>query len=546
MEMNRRVIASLAFCGALACAGSMSRSARVYGAGPHDASDSFHTSDRCVACHNNLVTPSGKDVSIGVAWRSSIMANAGRDPYWQASVRRESVDHPESTKAVEDDCSICHMPMQHLIDRGNRRETEVFTRFPKLGAKNGYTPAADGVSCSVCHQVEVNGLGTPQTFSGNVQVAPPLNNVSRPEYGPFDIDGEHQEIMRTSTVGFMPSRGDHIRDSALCGSCHTLYTVARGPGGKEVGQLAEQMPYLEWQHSDYRDKQSCQQCHMPEVKEQVQISSVFGPQRQGLHQHLFLGGNFLMQGMLQDHAQELAVNVPNNELQSAAHGTMEFLQSQATQIQLTGVTRTENGFTFTVQVKNLTGHKLPTAYPSRRAWLHVLVRDNSGKNIFESGALRPDGSIVGNRNDADPFQYEPHFPVITDPQQVEIFESILKDQQGHVTTGLLAAVGYLKDNRILPTGFDKATAKPDIAVIGAAAADANFTGGESQTRYEVRSAASGQIHVTAELWYQPIGFRWAHNLEPYKTSETERFVSYYNQASSKSAILLAAAQSDLH
>ena len=224
---------------------------------------------------------------------------------------------------------------------------------------------------------------------------------------------------------------------------------------------------------------------------------------------------------------------------------MEFLQSQAAQVRLTSLTRTADGYTFTVQTKNLTGHKLPTAYPSRRAWLHVLVRDASGKTIFESGALRPDGSIAGNSNDADPLKYEPHFPVITQPQQVEIFESILKDQQGHVTTGLLAAIGYLKDNRILPAGFDKATAQPDIAVIGAARTDANFTGGESQTRYEVRSAASGQLHVTAELWYQPIGFRWAHNLEPYKASETQRFVSYYNQASSKSAILLAAAQGDL-
>ena len=53
----------------------------------------FHTSDRCVACHNGLLTPSGQDVSIGFDWRASIMANSSRDPYWQASVRRETIDH---------------------------------------------------------------------------------------------------------------------------------------------------------------------------------------------------------------------------------------------------------------------------------------------------------------------------------------------------------------------------------------------------------------------------------------------------------------------
>ena len=47
----------------------------------------FETSDRCVACHNGMTTPTGEDISIGVDWRTSIMANAGRDPYWMAAVR---------------------------------------------------------------------------------------------------------------------------------------------------------------------------------------------------------------------------------------------------------------------------------------------------------------------------------------------------------------------------------------------------------------------------------------------------------------------------
>ena len=49
----------------------------------------FRTSDRCVACHNELKTSSGEDISIGYQWRASIMANSARDPYWQGSVRRE-------------------------------------------------------------------------------------------------------------------------------------------------------------------------------------------------------------------------------------------------------------------------------------------------------------------------------------------------------------------------------------------------------------------------------------------------------------------------
>src|SRR6266849_8677616 len=71
----------------------------------------FQTSDRCLACHNGLATASGADVSIGFQWRATMMANSSRDPYWQGSVRREVTDHPESQVRIEDECSICHMPI---------------------------------------------------------------------------------------------------------------------------------------------------------------------------------------------------------------------------------------------------------------------------------------------------------------------------------------------------------------------------------------------------------------------------------------------------
>src|SRR5258707_1137828 len=193
-----------------------------------------------------------------------------------------------------------------------------------------------------------------------------------------------------------------------------------------------------------------------------------------------------------------------------------------------------------VLVENLSGHKLPTAYPSRRTWLHVMVRDGNGHVVFESGALNADGSIVGNDNDADPLRFEPHYSEITSPQQVEIYEPILKDSEGRVTTGLLHAVGYLKDNRLLPTGFNKQTAEKDIAVTGKAAEDPDFTDLGSLVRYKVPTGnAKGPFHVTVELWYQPIGFRWAHNLGAYDAAEPQRLVRYYEQAAKKSAVILA-------
>src|ERR1035437_4866784 len=503
----------------------------------------FRTSDRCVACHNGLKTSSGEDISIGFEWRASIMANSARDPYWQGSVRRESIDHPESTAAIEDECSTCHMPMQHLMDKAEQRKTQVFAHLPLTAAHKGSAEAADGVSCSVCHQIASNGLGTPETFSGNVAVAAPNKKNHHPEYGPFEVDQAHQTVMVSSTKGFVPTQAAHIRDSAMCGSCHTLYTTALGAGGKEIGRFPEQMPYLEWLHSDYTNKESCQSCHMPVVNEPTRVTAVYGPLREGMRRHVFVGGNVLLERILNDHRDELGTEALPEELAAANERTMEFLKTRSARVSIPSVQGTEHGLELEVLVENLTGHKLPTAYPSRRAWLHVTVRDHSGRVVFESGALNADGSIVGNDNDADPLKFEPHYSEITKPDEVEIFEPILGDQNGKVTTGLLSAVGYVKDNRLLPSGFDKQTAQHDIAVVGSAASDPNFTDKGSLIRYVVDAgAAQGPFHVEAELWYQPVGFRWAHNLAPYKAAEPQRFVGYYEAESGHSAVVLAKAE----
>src|SRR5258708_17197410 len=68
----------------------------------------FRTSDRCVACHNGMKTKAGEDFSIGLDWRSSIMANSSRDPYWQASVRRGAPCPPQTDAFLQDVCSHCH------------------------------------------------------------------------------------------------------------------------------------------------------------------------------------------------------------------------------------------------------------------------------------------------------------------------------------------------------------------------------------------------------------------------------------------------------
>jgi hypothetical protein len=512
---------------------------------PHDLSaqqQDFRTSDHCSSCHTALKSDKGETVSISGDWSASIMANAARDPYWQSSVRREVTDHPEAGVAIQDECATCHMPLQRLQDKAAGHDTPVLKRFPLRAGNADDAAAADGVSCAVCHQIQPTGLGTPATVNGNFAVAPSGTNP-RPAFGPFAPANPTINTVHVFSGGYTLVQSDHIRDAALCGSCHTLYTTAYGPGGKPIGRLPEQMTYLEWQHSSYQGKETCQQCHMPAVNGQVAVSAIMGGPRDGVRHHTFTGANFFMQAMLGAHSGDLAVVDQPAALAAAAKQTTEFLQSQAARVSIAPAQLSAGPLSFAVKVENLTGHKLPTAFPSRRAWLHVTVTAANGQIVFESGKLNADGSIAGNLNDADATRFSPHYTQITKPDEVEIFEPILGDAQGQVTTGVLTATQYLKDNRILPAGFDKSAAPADIAVHGKAAEDPDFAAGSATTHYAVSTgSAAGPFRISAELVYQPIGFRWAHNLASYKAQGTQSFVHDFEQAAANSAVVLAHAE----
>jgi hypothetical protein len=507
----------------------------------------FTTSDNCVACHNVLTTPQGEDVSIGASWRSTMMANSARDPYWQAGVRRETIDHPMHAAAIQDECGQCHMPMATQISRASGGKGEVFAHLPfaKSNEKDPLQPfAADGISCTVCHQISNERLGTRESFNGEFVMKPTPPDGTRVIFGPFQIDAGRKTIMR-SVTGFVQAQGSHIQQSELCATCHTLITQAFSPTGQVIGSIVEQANFQEWQHSDYSKgdaAQSCQSCHMPEVKGATRVASVLGDFRDGLHRHLFVGGNAFVVRMLNRYRSELGAVAQSSEFEATARATIRQLQEDTATVSIARSELTGTTMNVDVKVTNLTGHKFPTGYPARRTWLHLTVRDGDGRAVFESGAVNDDGMIAGNDSDADATKYEPHYDRITSGDQVQIYEPILGDPNNVPTTGLLTATQYLKDNRLLPRGFDKATADPGVGVYGAARQDADFTGNGDTVHYAVPvPATGGPFRVSVELLYQPIGYRWAHNLEKYDAPEPKRFLNYFNAMSTSSSVVVAKA-----
>ena len=389
-----------------------------------------------------------------------------------------------------------------------------------------YPFSIDGVSCTLCHQIEEAGLGEPESFSGHYVIDTDRPRGERLNYGPYPVEDTQSSIM-TGASGFIPTQSDHMGRSEFCATCHTLYTPYVDATGQIAGEFPEQMPYQEWLHSDYKATHTCQACHMPTAQGGVQISITGGEPRSPFHQHTSVGGNTYMLHVLRAFGEEIEVTAASDQFEATIERALDQLQKRTASVTFEDVRLSGSQLTAKVVLESQVGHKLPTGFPSRRAWLHFTVQDASGQILFESGAFNPDGSIIGNDNDADPTSYEPHYTVIDSPDQVQIYEAIMQDTSGDVTTTLLRGAAYAKDNRLLPKGFKNDTAPDDVAVRGLATGDENFGGGGDKIQYTLDLGNhQGPFTVIAELLYQSVGYRWADNLHRHEGPEIARFFDY--------------------
>jgi hypothetical protein len=494
---------------------------------PFDRNDYFAGSGLCVTCHQDMRDETGEDVSIDSMWRSTMMANAARDPYWQAAVRVESLQNPGLRDVIQDKCANCHMPMAWFTLNSSGEEANVLDGGLLDPDQELHGLALDGVSCTLCHQIQASGLGFPESFSGGFSIDVETPAGERLNFGPYEVD-EINSIIMQSASGFIPEQANHIADSEFCASCHTLYTATIDEEGNIVGEFPEQVPYFEWFYSDYRQAQSCQDCHMPEAVGGVRVSNTGDTLRSPFYQHLFVGGNAYMLEVFQQFGQELQVASTPEQFANTQVRTLEQLQKLTADLSLEETNLSGNRLRFELLVETRVGHKFPTGFPSRRAWIHVLVRDADGEIVFESGGVNTDGSIQGNDHDQDPTKYEPHYIELVQPDQVQIYEAILLDSRGQVTTGLMRAAEYAKDNRLLPVGFMFEVPLPEITVKGRAVDDPDFIGGSDRVQYAFDlGESSGPYTLIVELLYQPIGFRWVENLNGFPTVEVDRFSKYY-------------------
>ncbi len=488
----------------------------------------FLTSQACATCHSTselaraLWNETGDDVSPFATWSGTMMANAFRDPYWRAQVSKEVAAAPHRRTEIEALCVRCHAPAAHHDALLSRHET------PSIGAATQDPLARDGVSCTVCHQAQAANLGSEASFSGQLEIRGD-NRI----FGPYPEPATQPMRMHT---GYLVEHGPHVRDAGLCGSCHTLIT-SHVPGH---GPFAEQAPFLEWRNSVFSDEagrteqsRTCQQCHMAD---QGNLKIARNPRgldfnikaRPNVRAHAFVGGNAFMLDLLRQNREALGVTASDEALARTARATRQQLAHATASVAIEGARRDGDTLRFDVRVTNLAGHKLPTGYPARRAWLRVIVRvDNQA--VFVSGEVDAAGRLQGVTDE----RALPHFDTVTKADQVVVYEAVPIDKDGHPTTYLTQMVAMGKDTRLLPKGWRGDG--PEIARTAPKGLgdDVDFVGGEDVVHYELKVAAGNEVRVVivASLLYQSVPPAWVDPLRIVTTDEARSFVAMYDAMS---------------
>jgi len=410
-------------------------------------------------------------------WRWSPMGLAGRDPIFYSQLdseiafiksffKNDPLKMEEKIRAVNNTCFKCHgvMGKRRLdddhggTDKGNFERELVYATYdtPQPDDKKAYIYGAlarDGVSCMACHRIvkdkPIKGEPDPLTsflknnITGNFTTGNPDEL-----FGPFEDDKIVTDPMNNS-LGIKPKHDAYIRESRMCGNCHTInLPLMDNPGADPSQPHLEQLTYLEWLNSGYQNEfgnnptpRTCQDCHMetkysnsqgtlsvpliqqpmafieddqyPQTGNRLAAEKIHVRFREkGFARHQFQGLNVSLLEMFLQFMRPFNSNgnQPANDilgvrqndymsglddLSTAIDAFVEQAQSATAEVSLSPVTVSNQKLIADVKVTNKTGHRLPSGVGFRRAFLELRVIDNtSGQTVWCSGCTNELGVIT--------------------------------------------------------------------------------------------------------------------------------------------------------
>ncbi len=346
----------------------------------------------------------------------------------------------------------------------------------------------------------------------------------------------------------------------------------------------EQATYLEWLNSEYEneiDKQnplakSCQDCHMarglkderhgidlPQVRSRIAaIQDTTYPEAEnlaphdrlhvrtrdeGFRRHNFTGLNVFLVEMFNQCDDVLGVcktDFMTGSKQGIAHAMDNFVQTarKVASLDVKADWQGPNRLTARVVVKNKVGHRFPSGVGFRRAFLELSVvqkADGRGpeRSLWSSGRTNELGVLLGADGQPLPTeffardrasgrqQYQKHHEVIASPDQVQVYEVLLRNAKGEFTTSFVHGCQTVKDNRLLPRGWKREGPGPALTgrFLQATHPDPetakdpryNDGSGSDEVLYRIDlpgAVDSSRVEVRATLYYQAIPPYFLRNL----------------------------------
>ena len=390
------------------------------------AEDRFPSATTCAPCHEDIYRE----------WSVSAHAYAQMSPVFNA-MHAKILKETNGTNG--DFCIRCHTPVGM-----NLEEPEFMSNLDR------HPTSREGITCVVCHRLD-QPYGK---ISGRLPIVE--GSLYEPVFGPSGNDELERAIesgrFNLQTDPERAGRGVHVEarefsqlsTPGLCGSCHDVNLV----NGFRLEEA-----FSEYKHTPAASAGvTCQDCHMG-VEPGVPSGYATGPaarvgdletQPRKRTNHMFAGPDYSIvhPGIFPHNteAQELATlrewltfdfeaGWGTDEFEDAVGDDYEFpprweepddrydaadiigdnlelldeLAGQRLRLLQAGyqlgevvVDRADAaGISFRVEFRNGTdGHNVPTGFDAERVvWLHVTVTDATGRVVFESGDLDPNGDV---------------------------------------------------------------------------------------------------------------------------------------------------------
>ena len=351
---------------------------------------------------------------------------------------------------------------------------------------------------------------------------------------------------------------------------------------KQFKHHVEQATYLEWLNSEYENEfdqdnpnaKSCQDCHMSkglqDARNNIDIDQIvtriatvqdntypdaenlaahealeIRVRESGYRRHNFSGLNAFLLEIVKQYDEILGVRKndfmtgSSNDIDNAIENFKLIAQTQTANLQVTAEIN-QGELLADVQIENLVGHRFPSGVGFRRAFLELLVIENEGtpsqKTIWASGRTNELGVLVDGQGKPLPTesfdrdskgleQFQKHHEIIDSSNQVQIYETLLHDNQGEFTTSFIHGCDVIKDNRLLPKGWRREGPAPGVLTGNflhathpgeTAAQDTAYQdgSGSDSVRYKILldRAPQGPLTVKATLYYQAMPPYFLKNL----------------------------------